>query len=59
MSKIDELFPTNSLSFFDKSGPNMTSSPIKAYIVELGEIVHKPCWSLMVSLLKVGFWERC
>jgi len=36
----------------------MTSSDIKAYIAELGEIDHKPCWSIRVSLLKVGFWEK-
>ena len=36
----------------------MTSLDIKAYIVELGEIDHKPCWSIRVSLLKVGFWEK-
>lgn len=36
----------------------MTSSDIKAYIVELGETDHKPCWSIRISLLKVGFWEK-
>lgn len=36
----------------------MSSSDRKAYKVELGEIDHKPCWSIMVPLLKMGFWEK-
>lgn len=36
----------------------MTSSDIKAYIVELGETDDKPCWSIRVSFLKVGFWGK-
>lgn len=55
---MKRIIPYKFSFFFDLSEPNMSSSDRKTYKVELGEMDHKPCWSITILLLKVGFLKN-